>query len=142
MKLDKLQRISTTVVQPQFRVRWMKWWNSSDISREALHFPPPKFTDATLESWLPRAAFWAEVNLLLHCIVAICPSKLYLNYFANCSLCASNLKHTFDCFSWVMVVQLEDSVAAEVINALHTDDIQIDWEARLDLDEINQYVEK
>lgn len=57
MTAEKLQKISTTVVQPHCWVRWLKWWNSSDISREALHFPPPGFTDATLESWLPRAAF-------------------------------------------------------------------------------------
>lgn len=61
MTAEKLQKVSTRVVQPQFRVRWLKWWNSLDMSREALHFPPPGFTDATLESWLPRAAFWTEV---------------------------------------------------------------------------------
>lgn len=65
MTAEKLQKVSTTVVQPHFRVRWLKWWNSSEMSREALHFPPPGFTDATLESWLPRAAFWAEVTDVL-----------------------------------------------------------------------------
>lgn len=64
MTPKKLQKVFATVVQPQFRVRWLKWWNSSDLSREALHFLSPGFIDATLESWLPRAKFWAEVTCL------------------------------------------------------------------------------
>lgn len=63
MLAEKLQRISTTMVQPEYRVRWLKWWNSSDMSRQALHFPAAGFNLNTLESWLPKAAFWAEVGL-------------------------------------------------------------------------------
>lgn len=33
-------------------------------------------------------------------------------------------------------VQLEDSVASEVLNALDCESIRIDWDARPDLDEI------
>lgn len=61
MTAEKLQKISTTVVQPEFRVRWLRWWNSSEMTRQALHFPPPGFNDNAMEVWLPRAAFWAEV---------------------------------------------------------------------------------
>lgn len=61
MTPEKLQQISTMIVQLQFRVHWPKWWNSSDTSREALYFPPAGFTVAILESWLPRVVFWAKV---------------------------------------------------------------------------------
>lgn len=84
MTPEKLQKISTTVVQPHFRVRWLKWWNSSAMSREALHFPPPGFSDATLESWLPRAAFWAEVlSPRILFIEATLSSLLFPDSFVN-----------------------------------------------------------
>jgi hypothetical protein len=61
MSLEKLQRISTCVVQSNHKVRWLKWWNSSETSREGFRFPSLGFNTLTLETWLSKAAFWAEV---------------------------------------------------------------------------------
>lgn len=84
MNPEKLQKVSTTVVQPHFRVCWLKWSNSSEMSREASHFPPPGFTDPVLESWLPRAAFWAEVSVY--------PPLLYL-FFSHWNTNLRNTNH-------------------------------------------------
>jgi hypothetical protein len=62
MTLDKLQFIATAVVSSNFKVHWLTWWNSSVHTRSALHFPATPFSDKDFESWLNRAAFWAEVS--------------------------------------------------------------------------------
>jgi hypothetical protein len=38
MTLEKLQLVATTVAAPPHKVRWLQNWNSSSLSREALHF--------------------------------------------------------------------------------------------------------
>jgi hypothetical protein len=62
MSLEKLQLIATAYVAPQFKVRWLQFWNSGIHSRQAVHFPPKGFTDKDLEAWLNRASFWAGVS--------------------------------------------------------------------------------
>ena len=34
----KLQKIATTAVDSKYKVKWLKWWNLSPITHEALHF--------------------------------------------------------------------------------------------------------
>jgi hypothetical protein len=62
MTLDKLQLIATAVVPDPTKVRWLSWWNSSSLSREALHFPPKPVSDKDLEGWINKASFYAGVR--------------------------------------------------------------------------------
>jgi hypothetical protein len=62
MSLEKLQLIATACAAPQFKVRWLQFWNSGIHSHQVVHFPPKGFTDKELESWLNRASFWAGVS--------------------------------------------------------------------------------
>jgi hypothetical protein len=50
MILEKLQLISILVAPPMHKVRWLKDWNSSHLTHEALHFPTKGFTDKDLET--------------------------------------------------------------------------------------------
>ena len=52
MILDKLQFILSTSAAPQFKVRWLEFWNSGIYSRQAVHFFPKGFIDRDLKSWL------------------------------------------------------------------------------------------
>ncbi len=65
MTLEKLQLIATTAVEPEYKVRWLKWWNSGNFNREAIRFPKSPASEDTLKSWLNKAAFWAGVRLSL-----------------------------------------------------------------------------
>ena len=62
MTLEKLQKISGSIVLAKYKVRWLNWWNSGVINREALRFPSVGITEEKLEAWLPKACFWAEVG--------------------------------------------------------------------------------
>jgi hypothetical protein len=64
MTLEKLQYITTTMVSPSFKARWLKWWNSSVHTREALYFLPKGFTVKDLEPWLNKVSFWTRVSFL------------------------------------------------------------------------------
>jgi hypothetical protein len=57
MTLDKVQLVPIVVVSPQFKCKWLTWWNSSVLTREALHFPPTSVSDRDFEAWLNRASF-------------------------------------------------------------------------------------
>jgi hypothetical protein len=63
MTLDNLQLIPTAVVPAPFKVRRLSWWNSSILSREALHFPPKPVPDKDLEGLLNKALFYTSVRL-------------------------------------------------------------------------------
>jgi hypothetical protein len=63
MTLEKLQKIATTPVDDKYKVKWLKWWNSSPMAREALRFLPQNFIDNDLDVWLVKASFWAQVIL-------------------------------------------------------------------------------
>jgi hypothetical protein len=63
MTLDKLQHLASTIVLPVYKSQWLSWWNSSDMNRAALRFPVPVATEEKLKNWLPKATFWAEVNV-------------------------------------------------------------------------------
>jgi hypothetical protein len=66
MTLDKLQFIETVVVLASFKVRWFSWWNSSALSKEALHFSAKPISDKDLEAWLSKASFYARVTFYVH----------------------------------------------------------------------------
>jgi hypothetical protein len=63
MTLEKLQLIATASASPPFKVKWLEQWNSSALSRQAVHFPPKGFIDKELESRLNRDSFWAGVSI-------------------------------------------------------------------------------
>jgi hypothetical protein len=65
MTLDKLQKIVPAAVEPKYKARWLRWWNSSPTSRQSYRFPPPEFKEADLDRWLNRASFWAGVCSLI-----------------------------------------------------------------------------
>ncbi len=62
MTLEKLQLIATAAVEPEYKVRWLKWWNSGNFNREAIRFPKSPASEDTLKPWLNKAAFWAGVG--------------------------------------------------------------------------------
>ena len=63
MTLEKLQLIATAAVEPVYKVRWLKWWNSGRFNREAIRFPKSPASEDSLKPWLNKAAFWAGVRL-------------------------------------------------------------------------------
>jgi hypothetical protein len=70
MSLEKLQKIATANVEPLFKGRWLRWWNSSSMARESLQFPTGLVKEKVLDQWLIRATFWAQVkNLFFHLFV-------------------------------------------------------------------------
>jgi hypothetical protein len=88
MCLEKLQYFATAVASPSFKAQWLKWWNSSIHTREALHFLPKGFTNKDLEPWLNKASFWARViivtflfRLELLILLEMLPSLYILSLF-------------------------------------------------------------
>ncbi len=63
LTLDKLQLIATSAVLPHHKLRWLKWWNSSVHTREAVRFPVRPVNDERLNSFIVKAAWWAGVSL-------------------------------------------------------------------------------
>ena len=63
MSIEKLQKIATAPVEPKYKARWLKWWNSSDGARKAYKFPRGEVYENVLDNWLQRAVFWAQVLL-------------------------------------------------------------------------------
>jgi hypothetical protein len=61
MTLEKLQMIATTSVNSVFKIKWLRWWNFSDMSRESLRFPLGDIKEKELEKWLIKASFWTQV---------------------------------------------------------------------------------
>ena len=56
MTLEKLQLIATAVVEPEYKVRWLKWWNSGSFNHEAIRFPKTPASEDSLKPWLHKAA--------------------------------------------------------------------------------------
>ena len=61
MTLEKLQKIATSVVHGTYKMRWLRWWNSSPMLRAANHFPPSPAKEKFLDSFIARASLWAHV---------------------------------------------------------------------------------
>jgi hypothetical protein len=62
MLLEKLQLVATAQVEPKYKVRWLKWWNSPSFVRSSLRFPKSPASEDILKKWLDRAAFWAGLE--------------------------------------------------------------------------------
>ncbi len=62
MTLEKLQLVTTAAVEPKYKIRWLKWWNSPSFVRSDLRFPKSPAGEDTLKKWLDRASFWAGIE--------------------------------------------------------------------------------
>ena len=65
LTLEKLQLIATSNVAPVHKVKWIKFFNSSVATREAVRFPPKPMNEEKLGIFLVKACWWAGV-----CIIA------------------------------------------------------------------------
>jgi hypothetical protein len=63
MSIEKLQKVASSQVQPEFKSKWLRWWNSGSMRRAAYRFLPVGFKEADLDLWLNKATFWAQVIL-------------------------------------------------------------------------------
>ena len=64
MTIEKLAKLATANVSKEFKARWLRWWNSSLTVRDGNCFPTENpVKEKTLDAWLPKASFWAQVNL-------------------------------------------------------------------------------
>jgi hypothetical protein len=85
MTLEKLQMVATTVVSPEFRVRWLRWWNAGPLVRAGVKFPKAPVSDNKLLQWLNKAAFYAGVITsipLLSCISFLLFLYLFSSFLA------------------------------------------------------------
>ena len=122
MTLEKLQLIATAAVEPEYKVRWLKWWNSGRFNREAIRFPKSPASEDTLKPWLNKAVFWAGVRLYS---LSILTFQLFL-------LCQ------FLSWPWIYP-QLEDAAVKElpdILNALGGLDGDVE------VDSLPDYLEK
>jgi hypothetical protein len=62
MTLQKLQLIAIASAASHYKDRWLKFWNSSFHSHQAVHFPPKGFINKDLEAWLNKASFWTRIT--------------------------------------------------------------------------------
>lgn len=62
MTIEKLQKVATAAVEPQFKAKWLHWWNAGSILRTSVRFPDGDVKEIHLDSWLNKASFWAQVR--------------------------------------------------------------------------------
>jgi hypothetical protein len=111
MSLEKLQKISASIVQPKYKVKWLDMWNSSEINRAALKFPPPGITDEKLDTWLHKAVFWAEVIYFSKPMSIIFNQFYFLYYntkYDEIKMIIQNL--TMHYYSWILLPLMKSTV--------------------------------
>ena len=62
MTLDKLQLIGIGIVLVPYKAQWLTLWNSSNLSKEALHFPPKPVSEKDIDGWNNKASFCVGVS--------------------------------------------------------------------------------
>jgi hypothetical protein len=77
MTIERLQKVATSAMEPQFKARWLHQWNSPPFVRAAYRFPGPRFKDSALDQFLNRASFWAQVGKLSSRVLVL----LFVNMF-------------------------------------------------------------
>lgn len=108
--IEKLQKLATTQVEPEFKAKWLCWWNSRSMRRAAYRFLPPDFKEADFNFWLNKATFWTKFVLIF--LIQI---LLHLLYFIIIAIYYS--------------LQLEDRVVKQ-FNEISGDELDdIDWKA-------------
>jgi hypothetical protein len=63
MSQEKLWYLSTSVMDPAMKVKWLERWNKPASLREAMKFPKTKFPDHAFPEWLHKTTWWAQVPL-------------------------------------------------------------------------------
>ena len=92
MTIEKLQKIVTCPVEASFKAKWLHWWNASIRERSENKFPIDKpMREKTLDDWLHKASFWAQVYPFLSLLNFV--HILLVSYLISLSL---SLPH----FSW------------------------------------------
>ena len=76
MTQEKLWYLSACGMRPETKTKWLERWNQSAALREAVKFPPQKFSDASFQEWLKRATWWDHV-----CVLAFCADSLFFSDF-------------------------------------------------------------
>ena len=62
LTLEKLQLIATSNASPSYKVKWLKWMNSSRASHEARRFPPRLVNEDKLSTFLAKACWYVGVR--------------------------------------------------------------------------------
>jgi hypothetical protein len=62
MTLEKLQLIATCNVNSNYKVKWLRWWNSSTQTKEVIRFPLKPVGENELKSFLVKACWYAGVS--------------------------------------------------------------------------------
>lgn len=83
MTIEKLQKLATAQVEPEFKAKWLRWWNSGSMRRAGYRFLPPNFKEADLDIWLNKATFWAQVRILFF-VVGLSISHFVTKLFSFC----------------------------------------------------------
>jgi len=82
MSIEKLAKVAAAHVQPRFKAKWLQWWNSTLMVRHGNKFPSLPLKERTLEAWLHKASFWAQVSILLFLFLFLfIVSFLFLIYY-------------------------------------------------------------
>ena len=137
MTIEKLQKVASAQVEPEFKAKWLRWWNSGSMRRAAYRFPPAGFKEADLDLWLNKATFWAQViqHPKNHSYPSFVVGFLFSSRFIIPHL--SNFPH---CLSFFLS-QLEDSLIRQ-FNEISGDDLgEIDWKASGGIMKPSEYVE-
>ena len=80
LTIEKLQKVATLQVDAKYKAKWLHWWNSSTNVRLGNKFPSElPLKSATLEPWLNKASFWAQVQ---HAPFLFCKS-CFLKHFTQ-----------------------------------------------------------
>lgn len=67
LTIERLQKIACSHVSPEYKAKWLKFWNSPDIVRRSVLFPDDRpMKEKSFDVWIVKAAFWAQVRSLIN----------------------------------------------------------------------------
>ena len=71
---QKLHLVVVNNVDVEVKVRWLKLWNDNRFDKDVPHFPKLPLYDFTLDDWLSKSTYWAQLEKKsieeLHCILS------------------------------------------------------------------------
>ena len=59
---EKLHRVAVSNVDAEVKVGWLKLWNGNRFDKDALYFLKSPFSDSTLDDWLSKSTYWAQLK--------------------------------------------------------------------------------
>jgi hypothetical protein len=63
MTLEKLQMVATCNTSPFHKTKFLKWWNSSMLTRDAMRLPPRPVSETLLGPFLNKCVWYAGVSV-------------------------------------------------------------------------------